>query len=63
MLVFKRKLDAEIVIGDNIVIKVVGFGRNPASVYLGFTAPREIPIHRREVFDAIERELEREVKP
>ena len=53
MLVLNRKREEEIVIGDDIVIKVLGaFG----DVSLGITAPRSVPVHRREIADRIARE-------
>ena len=54
MLILSRKKDEEIVIGDNIVVIVTEIlsGR----VKLGFVAPVDVPIHRREVYDAIQRE-------
>jgi carbon storage regulator len=52
MLVLTRKVDEEIVIADNIRIRVVGI-RN-GKVQLGVTAPREIPIHRHEIQERIQ---------
>ena len=53
MLVLSRKKDESIVINDNIVITVVDIRGD--KVRLGFDAPKDIPIHRREVYDAIKR--------
>ena len=53
MLVLSRKKDESIVINDNIVVTVIDIRGD--KVRLGFDAPREIPIHRREVYDAIKR--------
>jgi len=53
MLVLSRKLNEEIVIADNIMVVVAGI--SGGNVRLGVKAPKEIPIHRREVFDAIHR--------
>ena len=53
MLVLSRKKDESIVINDNIVITVVDIRGD--KVRLGFEAPKEITIHRREVYDAIKR--------
>ena len=51
MLVLTRKLDESIVIGNDIVIKVVGVAGN--QVHLGITAPREVPIYREEIYDLV----------
>lgn len=51
MLVLSRKLNERIVIADNIVVTVVDIRRDV--VRLGFEAPKEIPIHRQEVAEAI----------
>lgn len=56
MLVLSRKRDESIVIGDNIHITVVDIRGD--KVRLGITAPKEIPVHRREVYEAILRNLE-----
>lgn len=49
MLILTRKLEEEITIGDNITIKVVDI-RN-SQVKLGIEAPRDIPVHRKELVD------------
>lgn len=54
MLVLTRKKNESIVIGDNITIVVVEIWGD--KVRLGIEAPKEVPVHRREVFDAIRRE-------
>lgn len=51
MLVITRKSDESIVINGNIEITVVGITKD--GVRLGIKAPREVQVHRREVFDAI----------
>ena len=51
MLVLSRKRDERIVIGDNIVITVVEVRGD--KVRLGIVAPKEVPVHRQEVFEAI----------
>lgn len=53
MLVFSRKRDEWIDIGDDIRIVVVGIRGD--KVRLGIEAPKEIPVHRREVTEAIRR--------
>jgi carbon storage regulator len=51
MLVFTRKRDEAIVIGDGIEIRVIRIGRD--SVRIGITAPKDIPVHRHEIYDLI----------
>lgn len=51
MLVLSRKKDEVIMIGEDITITVVDI-RN-GRVRLGFEAPKEVPVHRKEVYDAI----------
>ena len=53
MLVLSRKKDESIVINDDIIIVVVEIRGD--KVRLGVEAPKEVPVHRREVFDAIHR--------
>jgi carbon storage regulator len=54
MLVLSRQKDESIMIGENVEITIVDVRGD--KVRLGITAPKEIPVHRREVFDAIKRE-------
>ena len=58
MLVLSRKLNETIVINDNIVVTVVEVRKD--KVRLGIEAPREVPVHRREVYDAIKKSEEPE---
>lgn len=51
MLVVTRRKGESIVVGDGIEIEVVGIGRN--GVRIGITAPRDVPVHRREVYDQV----------
>ena len=54
MLVLSRHRDESIIIGDDIVITVVDVRGD--KVRLGIDAPTDIPVHRQEVYDAIQRE-------
>jgi carbon storage regulator len=54
MLVLSRQRDESIIIGDNIVITIVDVRGD--KVRLGIEAPREVSVHRREVYEAIQRE-------
>ena len=54
MLVLSRQRDESIIIGDNIVVTIVDIRGD--KVRLGINAPTEIPVHRQEVYEAIQRE-------
>lgn len=51
MLVLSRKKNESIVINEDIVVTIVEIRGD--KVRLGIEAPRDIPVHRREVLDAI----------
>lgn len=53
MLVLSRKKNESIVINNEITIVVVEIRGD--KVRLGVEAPREVPVHRREVYEAIQR--------
>lgn len=53
MLVLSRKKNEAIIINDNITIVVVEIRGD--KVRLGVEAPKEVPVHRKEVYDAINR--------
>ncbi len=56
MLVLSRKKNESIIINDNIIVMVVEIRGD--NVRLGFDAPKDVPIHRQEVYDAIRRSEE-----
>ncbi len=51
MLVLSRKPNESIIIGDYVEIKVVEV--RGEQVKLGITAPRDIPVHRKEIYESI----------
>jgi carbon storage regulator len=51
MLILTRKVDEAIVVGEHVVIKVVRIQGN--QVHLGITAPRQVAVHRLEVFEQV----------
>lgn len=53
MLVLSRKTNETIVIRDDIVITVVDVRGD--KVRLGIDAPKDVPVHRREVYEAIKK--------
>jgi len=54
MLVLSRQKDESIIIGDDIEITIVDVRGD--KVRLGINAPREISVHRKEIYEAIQRE-------
>jgi carbon storage regulator len=54
MLVLSRHRDESIIIGDDIVVTIVDIRGD--KVRLGIAAPSDIPVHRQEVYEAIQRE-------
>ena len=61
MLVLSRKKDEKIVIGDNITLMVIESRGD--KVRLGIDAPRDVTVHREEIYDAIKREETGSEKP
>ena len=55
MLILSRKTDQRIMIGDDIVIQIVQVKEN-GDVAVGIEAPRDVPIHREEIYRAIKKE-------
>lgn len=55
MLVLSRKKNESIVIDENITITIVEVRGD--KVRLGIQAPREVPIHRQEIHEAIQNDL------
>ncbi len=56
MLVLSRKKNESIVIDDRIVITVVEIRGD--KVRLGIQAPRDVPVHRQEVYDSLQKSAE-----
>lgn len=54
MLCLGRRVGESIYIADNIFITVLEFQKN--QVKIGITAPREVSIHRLEIYEKIQRE-------
>ena len=58
MLVLSRQKDESIIIGDDVEIIIVDVRGD--KVRLGITAPKNISVHRREVYEAIQREKQQQ---
>ncbi|MBK5251259.1 MAG: carbon storage regulator CsrA [Peptostreptococcaceae bacterium] len=54
MLVLSRKENEGIIIGEGIIVRVMGI--EDGRVSIGIEAPKEVSIHREEVFEAIRKE-------
>jgi len=60
MLVLSRSKDESIMIGDDIEITIIDVRGD--KVRLGIVAPRSVAVHRKEVYEAIQREKEELIK-
>lgn len=58
MLVLSRRLDETLIIGDDIKITVLGISGN--QVRIGIAAPKEVSVHREEVYLRIRQESKQE---
>ena len=54
MLILTRKVGEVIMIGEDVVVKVLGV--RSGQVKIGIEAPRELPVHRHEIFERIKSE-------
>ncbi len=52
MLILTRRVGEKLIIGDNVVVTVLGVKGN--QVRVGINAPREVQVHREEIFDKIQ---------
>jgi len=56
MLILTRRVGETLVIGDNVTVTVLGVKGN--QVRLGVNAPKEVSVHREEIYERIRREKE-----
>ena len=61
MLVLSRKKDESIIINDHIRVTIVEIRGD--KVRLGIDAPKEVTVHRREVYEAIQNQLKNQEDP
>jgi len=57
MLVLSRHREESIIVGDNVEIKVISIRRN--EIQLGISAPKSVPVYRKEIFERISEGKER----
>lgn len=50
MLMLARKLNETVIVGDDIQVKVLAFDMVNQNVILGFKAPKQISVHREEIY-------------
>jgi carbon storage regulator len=54
MLILTRKIGETLMIGNEVTVTVVGVNGN--QVKLGINAPRDVPVHREEIYDRVQAE-------
>jgi carbon storage regulator len=54
MLILTRKTDESIIIGNNVEVKILKLQGN--QVHIGISAPREVSIYRKEIYEQIKNE-------
>lgn len=54
MLILTRRVGETVMIGDNVTVTVLGVKGN--QVRIGVNAPKEVAVHREEIFERIKRE-------
>lgn len=55
MLILTRRVSEEVMIGDDIKIKILGVKGN--QVRIGVAAPKDVGVHRQEIYNAIQEEI------
>ena len=61
MLILTRRVGETLMIGDDVTVTVLGVKGN--QVRIGVNAPKEVAVHREEIYERIKREQESNPKP
>lgn len=54
MLILTRRVGESLIIGDDVTVNILGVKGN--QIRIGVDAPKEVPVHREEIYDRIQAE-------